>query len=193
MERNGVGMISQNYSAQDFNNLNLTINSDDVIWNRAIEMFTERFEERYFRPINVLSRDIEPNGFAIMSINCLLVDAFYQFEYGDLSTTNNTQHYTTFLKRQLSSIIVDDRMARLFYKNIRCGILHSAQTYGGCMLSTECHQAIEFFGGRAYIKVNVGLFSNEMRQYFDSYVRRLRSGDETTRLNFITKMNYVCS
>ena len=112
--------------------------------------------------------------------------------YGDLSTRNNTEHYTRFLRNQMACIITDADMARLFYKNIRCGILHSAQTYGGCMLSTECRDAVEFFRGRACIKVNVEMFSDEMYHYFNSYISRLRNGEVTTRTNFITKMNYIC-
>ena len=192
MERNGVGMISLHYSACDFQNLHLKESSSEDKWNQAIDMFRDRFIERYFDPINALISDPEKNGFAIMAINCLMVDAFYQFEYGDLSTSKNTKHYTKFLKNQLSRIIVDSDMALRFYKDIRCGILHSAQTTNGSMLSTECNDAIEFYGGKSSIKVNVVKFTHAMRTYFDDYVDRLKNGEGDLKTNFITKMNYVC-
>ena len=192
MERNGIGMISLHYSANDFLNLNLELDSEEQTWNDAIEIFTERFRERYFDPILILLDNPEKNGFAIMAINCLMVDAFYQFEYGDSSTNNNTQHYKTFLMHQLSPIFYNDRMASCFYKHIRCGILHSAQTTNGSMLSIECSRPIEFFRGEACIKVNVVQFSQAMRDYFENYITRLRRDDRQLRLNFITKMNIIC-
>ena len=192
MERNGIGMISLHYSANDFRDLNLEINSDEQIWDVAIEMFRERFEERYFDPIRELMYNPEKNGFAIMAINCLMVDAFYQFEYGDTSTRNNARRYTMFLSNKLHSIFYNERMADCFYKHIRCGILHSAQTTDGSMLSTECYRPIEFFRGEACIKVNVVEFSRAMRDYFEDYIMRLRNNNNRLRLNFITKMNIIC-
>lgn len=192
MERNGVGMISLNYSASDFLNLNLDVSSDERDWNSAIRMFEDRFNERYFDPIDLLINNPEKNGFAIMAINCLMVDAFYQFKHGDNTVDKNTRKYTSFLLKEFKHIIIDQDMALKFYKHIRCGILHSAQTKDGSMLSTECENAVEYFKGKACIKVNVVKFTAEMKNYFYDYTQRLKTGDAKLRTNFITKMNYVC-
>lgn len=192
MERKGIGMISNSYAAQDFTDLNIKVDSSNVVWEKAISIYSERFIERYFNPIDNLLVDSETNGFAIMAINCLLVDTFYQFEEGLDETKQNKVCYVNFLRKHLGGIFDSELVATKFYKDIRCGILHSAQTKNGSMLSIECHNAIELFNGRSSIKVNVEKFAGEMHRYFDSYIKRLRDGDISTRENFITKMHYIC-
>lgn len=192
MERNGVGMITNRYRAQDYLDLQLEVDSEDGKWETAIEIFTDRFTERYFDPVCDLQKNSEKNGFAIMALNCLLIDTFYQFEEGVEETTKNKACYTKFLQEHLSEIVSSSVMAMKFYKDIRCGILHSAQTKNGSMLSTESEIAIEFINGKSSIKVNVNMFSEEMKRYFESYIVRLRYGDKKTRENFITKMYYIC-
>lgn len=192
MERNGVGMISGKYVANDFLKINLSLSSSSDDWDKAIEIFEDRFRERYFSPINLLIHNPELNGFAIMALNCLLVDTFYQFEEGLEQTNNNRECYVNFLKSHLSSIVASENMAKRFYKDIRCGILHSAQTNNGSMLAFENGRAIEYINGHTSIKVNVKVFSYEMINYFQSYIYRLKSADKKTRENFIRKMHYVC-
>ncbi len=158
MERHGIGMISLRYRAEDFLNLNLSVNEGD--WDTAIQIVYDRFHERYFSTIHYLSYDfkenrenrkyiisvdkVEKNGIAIMALNCLLIDTFYQFEYG-LKSSNDFNpitrsdkvgpNYKQFLRQKLPGIFMaegpsptGDDFAELFYKDIRCGILHSAQT-----------------------------------------------------------------
>lgn len=58
MERNGIGMISLHYSAQNYISLNLSVEqSSEADWNTAINILKERFEERYFSTIHYLSFD----------------------------------------------------------------------------------------------------------------------------------------
>ena len=49
MNRNGVGMISKDYSTQDYVNLKLCINSDADTWEKAIEVVEKRFSERFLK------------------------------------------------------------------------------------------------------------------------------------------------
>ncbi len=193
MEKSGIGMISVRYSARDFKRLNLSINSDPEKWDKAIEMFRDRFRERYFGPIGVLEHNCEEYGFAIMAINCLLIDTFYQFLHGHTKNDKNSQTYPEFLKSELPSIIKCDAMANIFYKSIRCGILHSAQTKDGCMLSTECEEAVEFFDNNRKIKVNVKLFSEKMEEYFLAYIDKLKNENNVElRQQFIKQMTKIC-
>lgn len=220
MENNGRGMISPNYSTQDYINLNLSINSGEETWESAIRMLEERFYERFFSTIHFLLCDsnrryskekAEKNGFAIMALNCLLIDTFYQFEYGmkdsmqpnsAMDQSGNAHHYVGFLNSKFSGLFSSDTggnksLAELFYKHIRCGILHSAQTYGSSMLSCEGGRTISYMNKNTQnegIRVEVRQISNEFEHYFkEDYINRLRSGNQTTRENFIAKMQYVCN
>ncbi len=224
MEVNGIGMISERYSAKDYIDLNLSINSDYFTWDKAIEIVKERFDERFFSTIHYLSmkysknirsyydsEKIKRNGFAIMAINCLLIDTFFQFKYGLNSSqvlnehTNsryNSDNYVYFLETEFPDLfphteIREENLARLFYNDIRCGILHSAQTYRCSVLAPEGDATISYTFddiGNPGIRVNVGELSKRLEYYFDSYIRQLRDEKNTElRENFIKKMRFVCN
>ena len=57
MEVNGVGRITNKYTANDYLDLNLDIDSPDTVWDKVIEIFIDKFQERYFEPIKELNRD----------------------------------------------------------------------------------------------------------------------------------------
>ncbi len=219
MERNGEAKISIKYKAEDFYNLSLSIESDEEEWNKAIDILIDRFEERYFSTIHYLSFDfkqrkksidkIEKNGFVIMAINCLLIDTFYQFEYGletssELNPITNdagvSKHYKDFLRKAFSCFDCappsgKKDLAELFYEEIRCGILHSAQTKGSSLLTCDGATPVSYHkkNGKLGIKVDVGMFSDVLKQYFyRNYIRRLKDGNVRTRESFINKMEFVC-
>lgn len=194
MLENNIEYISEKYSKDDYVNLHLDINSNNDTWKIAIDIFTSRFNERYFNPIKKLLKCPRKNGFAIMALNCLLIDTFYQFENGVNSTSiHNKEKYVSFLLNNLSSIIASEDIAIKFYKSIRCGILHSAQTKDGSTLCYKSNDAIEYRNNHNSINVNVCKFSDEMLIYFNNYISRLNSGYLNTRKNFIKKMNYIFS
>lgn len=193
MDYNGISMTSNNYAVNDYLNLNLNIYSKDDIWNVAIKIFFDRFEERYFNPIKALMKKPKINGFAIMALNCLLIDTFYQFEEGLKETKENKNCYTSFLLTYFSTVFTSLDLATKFYKDIRCGILHSAQTQNGSMLAFENSKIAEYINNNHSIKVNVVSFSEMMHEYFCVYIKRLNDGDRRTRENFIRKMNYICN
>lgn len=192
MEQNGKSMISQNWSIEDYLKLNLSENSTDDDWTSAIHFLEERFTERYFKVIKELSYAPADYGFAIMALNCLLIDAFYQFENGLEETNNNKACYTSFLKKHLPHLFPTDTQALLFYKHIRCGILHSAQTKSGSQLTYNKDYAVEFFNCETNIRVDVLNFSHELYGYFEHYITRLKDGDIKTRKAFLRKMQYLC-
>ncbi len=193
MEKNGIGMLSCEHTTSSFREMNLSIDSSSEDWNIAIGLFEQRFEERYFKSIEKMLEEPEKNGFAIMALNCLLVDTFYQFENGLDEANNNQRCYTRFLRTYMREIISSSGMAERFYKDIRCGILHSAQTKNGSRLTVEGTATVEFMNEQGSIRVDVVKFSNELKKYFQEYTMRLKNGDERTRLRFVTKMNFIGS
>lgn len=193
MEEKDRIMISAKYVASDFLNIKLKLESPNGDWEKAIKIFEDRFIERYFDPIDLLIKNPKLNGFAIMALNCLLVETFYQFEKGFDKTTNNREEYVSFLMNNLSCIVTSKNMANHFYKDIRCGILHSAETKNGSILSIDSDIAIESIEGKDSIKVNVSTFSKKIKEYFQSYILKLRTADNNKRENFIKKMNYICN
>ena len=191
MESNGEIMISPQHTKENYINLNLRINSDGDTWNRAIDILRSRIQGRYFDQIEILSGDICANGFTIMALNCLLVDALYQFKGGlKDSKANNKKNYSGFLQSALSEAF-DAQMADCFYNDVRCGILHSAQTGNKARLTDNNDYIVRMEGD--ILLVSVQRFSRRIRDYFDDYIHGLfNRRNKTLRKKFIKKMNFIC-
>ena len=222
MERDGINFISVKFSREDYLNLNLQVNSNQNKWSKAIEILKDRFYGRYFDVIENLYVDwseyktsrrkrinyfkVEKNGFTIMAIICLLIDAFYQFKYGlesssDLSPltgrTGVTRNYIEFLKTEFVDVFGQNEewLADKFYDHIRCGILHSAQTKGCSKLAFDRNDVVSavYENNSTGIRVNIIEFYKKVKKHFGDYVDSLENGyDIQLRNNFIVKMNYVC-
>ena len=125
-------------------------------------------------------------------MDCLLIDTFYQFENGDEETRNNKARYVRFLRTYLGDLFPDDNKARVFYEQIRCGILHSAQTKCGSQLTFGKKYAVEFTHSDTSVIVDVVNFSKRLEDYFEEYVERLMQNEDSNREMFLRKMQYVC-
>ena len=135
MEVKGEINIAPNYQKEDYLELKLTINSDIQSWEKAVEILKDRIYGRYLNQIALLSADINANGFTIMALNCLLIETLYQFKAGKNQSQRNKEEYLKFLKSEFPTEFDTYEKAKRFYENIRCGILHSAQTKGNSRLS----------------------------------------------------------
>ena len=191
METKGTVKISPKYSKCDYHNLKLSLNSDEKNWKTAVDIFIDRIQGRYLSQIDLLSSDINSNGFVIMAINCLLIETLYQFENGFEETKENKKEYTAFLRKIDANAFNTNRKAESFYSNIRCGILHSAQTKKGARLSDEEDFVVKM--ENSVLLVSVKGVTNLLITYFNEYAKKLLDNNEIElRENFIKKMKYVC-
>lgn len=185
-------------------------------WETAVKIFEDRIQRRYFSAITALRRKkIDStekserrwrHGFAVMAINCLLIETFCQFEdgvKGNEKEETRKRHYIAFLKKHFEDF--KEHEAFVFYADVRCGILHSGQTKKGSYLtySNDNKDKIISFSelerGKKEekepdkgVKVNVPRLVKELKKWFRNYCKKLRNGDEELRKNFRKKMNYIC-
>lgn len=192
MEYNSEIYLSPNYKKDDYRDLHLTLNSSETVWKKAIDILADRIEGRFLSQIEILSDDINSNGFAIMALNCLLVETMLQFEIGRNSTPNfNRDQYSNFLLASFPEAFVSIDCAIRFYLDIRCGILHSAQTKGHSKLTCDNTYIVRYDG--MGVTVSVEQFSSMLLNYFETYKRKLLDKSQTIlRTNFINKMDFVC-
>jgi len=185
--------ISPQYTRESFLRLNLTTTSNAEIWDRALNIFTDRIGGRFFNAINKLRCDENLNGFSIMALNCLLLETFYQFREGlDETEGRNKERYAQFLKDEFGDIFPSELNGKQFYSDIRCGILHSAQTKNKSRLTFGKCYAVDIDSSGVML-VDVGNFSKRMEGYYNNYLSRLRNPSEITlRQHFIDKMNFIC-
>ena len=210
--------ISPKFTAADYLEIGLTLKSNKAAWRDAVAVLKDRINGRYFEPISRLIKfssdmrkddNVETNGFAAMSLMCLLIDTFMQFRYGFPQAPSNKANffYKRFMTECLNYEVVE---ACKFYNDIRCGLLHSAETKNGSYLvpdfekrrdvsglygESEPNKAIRIVDNgsmRDVVKVSVKGLYFELKFYFDTYCEVLIEGtDVMCRVAFMSKMNSI--
>ncbi len=127
----------------------------DEIWEEAIQIFNNRLRKKFFSPIQIIINDRSKNGegFAIMTVQCAIIETLAAFRKGMIFNHNNRNGnpayeykssrkiFTEFL---LSASIFKDHFWSLditgamvpnnpfnsidFYSDVRCALMHEART-----------------------------------------------------------------
>lgn len=196
MEKGGKIYVNRNTTVGEFMRYNLEKHKGirpDI--DEAIEFFRDRIQGRYLNQIQMLNNhghDVFDNGFTAMAICCLLIDTFYQFEHGVAQTTQNKVRYTDFLRVHMGDVFDTQEKADRFYTDIRCGILHSAQTKNGSRLSAGALHTVDHITPDldSPIYVDVQKMADRLFHYFNEYCGRVRY-DNTTQSNFVKKLKLM--
>ena len=111
--------------------------NDAAAWKEVIAAIVRRIEERYLAPIRDLERhDDEPlrqrptrAGFAIVALDCLLIDTIQSFREGRSETAeiSSSRSFEEFLSAPaFSDFSNKDRGS--FFQNVRNALLHNGET-----------------------------------------------------------------
>lgn len=190
--------ISPKFKIEQYQNIKLQISSNESSWISAIGIFKDRIEGRYLNLIQKLISDSNTEevfvsfSFSIMALNCLLIETLQQFYKGtDETKGKNEVAYTKFLtsyepfKSEFSK-----KTAEAFYKDVRCGILHQAQTKRNTQLTLHGNKIIEEI--KNGIKVDVEKFYELVKKAIEIYINKILDNREIElKKNFINKMNYI--
>lgn len=154
---------------------------------KAIAEFVEnRFEERYLGPIIDVSPAIK-NGFTIMAVSCLMIEALESFRRGWKDSKNKSElAFCSFFSRW-DEFIEFRPVSEGFYKHVRCGILHQAETTGGWRIV----RSGPIFNGST---VNASRFVKALRSVLKQYASSLSTEDWESEIwqAFRKKMDAVC-
>lgn len=154
--------------------------------DKIAEFFRERVRERYIEPVIALNAD-EKNGFAIMALSCLLLEAYETFRQGWRSSDGKSKKvFGYFFNRE--DLFLDFRpYAEEFWKNIRCGILHQGETTGGWQITRENREPLFDSSSRT---VHATKFHALIADVIDKYRTDLKTSLLTTDIwkRFTTKM-----
>ena len=197
--------IADNYKLSDYLGITLTMQSSELEWEKAINIFIARMQGRYFDAINKLSDNeneiaMQKYGFSIICIQCLLIDTLVKFRYGPTISKRGTLSYNyenkTKFTKFLKEVIYNDfnsKMAARFYEDIRCGVMHFGTTKRNSRLTCDSNCLIsEIADGN--ISVDINILEKKLEQYFKKYIKELQQENQTKlRENFIMAMNYICN
>lgn len=188
--------ISDKYTYEDYLNLRFELNSTEDIWKKAIEIFVDRIESRYFFAIDKLIENPDRNqmrklGFAIVTLQCSLIDTLSKFRYG-LNKQKNQERFTSFLQEYFIFDSNAEVLAKKVYKDIRCGLVHSGSTDNMSGLSCDLRKLVTILPNEA-ISLDIIVLDNKLRSYFSEYIKKLKDKEESElRENFVQIMNEVC-
>lgn len=198
--------ISPKYSKADWDELNLTSYASND-WHTAVTIFEDRMNGRFFNQIRLLENNEDREvgifaGFAIMALDCLLIETLEQFINGRIRTGQGMDadaFYNFFQRSALFAIFFDSLpKAIIFYEQIRCGLLHQAQTKKRSTIhiknSSKILEWIDDTKHREGISIHRKLFHQEVVQIFKEYCEQLRNPKSMgPRAKFKKKMNHIVS
>ena len=172
-------------------------------WERMVEIFQDRIEGRFLKPVRLIAKDVdigEFSGFSILALDCLIIETLNQFYSGlDETEGEHKKAFWNFFKNsEFFKNHFSKEQANTFYSHYRCGILHQAQTKGKSVVRIDQStmiQSVENDNSKSLI-VDRALFHKALEQEILSYMEKLKLGgnenSEKLRSNFVKKMNFIC-
>ncbi len=166
-------------------------------WAAAIMIFQKRLQERFIEPVDTLidsemflPRERRKYGFSVLAIDCLVIETLQAFRCGEINTDRKSRLLIThFLMRNPHFIWAKD-VAHRFYEDVRCGILHQAETKRDSLVRSEGPLLIDEPNG---LIVNRTAFHSRLKDAFSDYVTSLKNNHpRKLRGNFLVKMNHIC-
>lgn len=148
----------------------------------------QRFHERYIRPF-----DVDPkikNGFIMMASSCLMIEALESFWNGWRKSPDSALAFCQFFDRngRFSSL---KGQSQEFYTNVRCGIMHQAETTGGWHIRRDLLTLFD----KATKTIDATAFLSAMEGSLSDYCGVLRTAawDSERWKKLKKKMKDVCA
>ena len=107
---------------------------DELTWRPLMDYFWNRYNRRYFKPIEILQSHLDPEvrnncGFLIATIDCVLIETLEQY-YSGTDESKGKEHFYSFFKRSkaFANVIQSNKDAGKFAGLVRSGLLHQSKT-----------------------------------------------------------------
>lgn len=175
---------------------------------KLIEVIRHRLNDRYLKILDAKDQENIISSFLLMAICCFLIETLECFYEAKNSTEDfKLKHYKifrNFFKRKNNRSLSDFAYhAKDFYYNIRCGILHQAETTNGWRLNKidKKDMKIKDEKDKEIIvdfkkRIIYGLqFYKALKICLDNYMEDLRNSkyEENNWPNAIKKLKYICN
>jgi hypothetical protein len=182
--------ISPNYTVQDWRVLDFSGEED---WQKAVAIFEDRIRGRFLNMIDHIQCELFA-GFAVMALDCLLIETLQQFYEGVHETCGPPGNYfKRFLTQTAFRKYFDGKMAKCFYTHIRCGILHQAEIKGSSRIRIDTPDLVRWADDRRGLVINRKMFHRKLVEIFENYVAQLRDPtNQGLREKFKNKMDAIC-
>ncbi len=181
----------------------------DQDWERAISGIEGRFTERFIKPADAIQQldrgdslqFPEGRGFAIVALDCLLLESLYGYEKGQrtkVSETNTAFKEMLTAKPQFANAFSPATVAESFVKAVRNGLLHDGETREGWIIWQRDvgGSLVEIRSNNMKILYRDG-FHAAVKEAVAEYFRKLRStsASESVALRgaFVRRVDTLCN
>lgn len=131
-------------------------------------------------------------GFIVMGVNCILIELYYELIHGydESSEGGKIQEAYEEVLPILDSSITKE-LAAIFYRGIRCGIIHQGQTKESTAITFEIECVIQENGG--YYLCNPNTICNDLDELYKTYRDSLlkSSYDSACAKHLIEKYRHI--
>ncbi len=193
--------IAPDFYCDDWEELETKLDPDGewskspVAWERAIDVIQGRIQARFLGCADEL-QDIQYAGFAILALDCLLIETVQAFRSGTHAKTNESREaFRTFLtsspqfRNFFLGNTVDD-----FYRNVRNGLLHDGETRSGWLVRAGRKYELVQRQPNGFVIVNREKFHQALVQEIRAYLMNLSNPlERELRKNLIRALNDLCA
>jgi hypothetical protein len=152
-------------------------------------------ETRYLEHIRSLL-DRKTNGFVVLALDSALIETMEQFRRGVPKTPakKGREFFESFLTGTAFKAHFNRELAGIFYREIRCGLLHQSEAGGTSRVKRGATLPLASIttDGKGVV-VNAPEFHRLLESVVQDYAKDVQSGsDPEVRTRFRRKMNYIC-
>ena len=160
---------------------------DDHSKNKLIELIHHLFYNRYIKHLDLID-----SGFLKMAVSCLTIEALESFRQGKKNTKGKgvgEQIFKDFFEIEKSLFPGFKDIYSDFYSNIRCGILHQAETTKEWRILRKNNLL-----DKKNKAINATKFVKALNKALDNYINTLKQNDFNSQLwkNAILKIVDIC-
>jgi hypothetical protein len=148
-----------------------------------------RFKDRYLDPIK------DAQAFTQMAVACLMIEALESFYRGWETTKGKSEGAFCYFFSRAKEFSEFRDHAEAFYTNVRCGILHQAETTGGWLLSQGRNSEYgTLLNYSDHPEINARRFVEALGKHLNEFYKELCSAPWGSPLwtNVIKKLDSIC-
>ena len=153
--------------------------------DKIITLIYHRFYNRYVKHVEKLD-----SGFLIMAVSCLMIETLESFRQGKRSTSRISEKiFKDFFFEHQESFPGFAEIAGEFYKHIRCGILHQAETTKGWRIRRDGPLL-----NKENNSINASIFIRSLKKSLTDYIDELNNStiDAVIWKNSLIKLDDIC-
>lgn len=169
---------------------------DESAWREVIDAVQRRIQERYLTPIEELARfDDEDElpyrpGFAILALDCLLIDTIQSFREGRVTTgdVSPAHSFKTFLRSpRFADFTSNDRGE--FFQYVRNAILHNGETRKDWKIRIDNDRMLTRDPATKARTINRQHFHSAVQAEFQDLMRSLQERHADARAGFVRRLD----